>query len=128
MRTALPCLLFLAAFAGCLAPHQQTPDDSGIDGVATIGPTCPAQREPPDPACADKPYQGDFAALADGRVVATFASRADGAFRIALVPGGYTIRLADESRALPRCASDGTVLVAEHAWTRVDLRCDSGIR
>jgi hypothetical protein len=115
---------------GCLGPSTPDAPGSGFHGVATIGPTCPVQREPPDPGCADRPYQGTFAATsADGsRVVATFASDAEGRFNVSVPAGAYAIRLADESKPLPRCASEGTIVVAPGAWTLANVTCDSGIR
>ena len=33
------------------------PFDSGAKGKVLIGPTCPVQRTPPDPNCADKGFE-----------------------------------------------------------------------
>lgn len=32
------------------------PYNSGVRGAVVLGPTCPAERIPPDPTCAPKPY------------------------------------------------------------------------
>lgn len=126
-RVRVVLALLVGLLAGCLAP--QAPD-SGVEGVATLGPTCPVQRDPPDPACADKPFQGNLTATsADGqREVARFATGPDGRFRVALAPGEYAIRNAQDPNGLPRCSSEGTFVVRAGAWTRADVACDTGIR
>lgn len=119
-------ILALALLAGCLS--APAPDDSGIYGVATMGPTCPAERDPPDPGCADRPYQGELVALRGGSVAATFSTSADGAFNVTLAPDEYTIRQPGDASRLPTCASEGPIIVVTGTWTRADVSCDTGIR
>src|SRR3989338_9714702 len=57
------------------------PYESGVKGTISLGPTCPVMRDPPDPACADKPYATAVtirplrasSPLARGGSVSTFA-------------------------------------------------------
>lgn len=117
--------------AGCLtSPAPAGAGDSGFFGVATIGPTCPVERDPPDPACADKPFEGDFAVTTpDGSgVVTEFSSDAQGRFNVTVGAGEYAIRLANSASPLPRCASAAPLVVASRAWSEVNVSCDSGIR
>ena len=95
-----------------------------------LGPTCPVERDPPDPACADRPYQTRLAVTTpdQARVVKEFESGTDGTFRVALAPGEYAIRSAAAANTLPYCASEGTVVVSSGTFTDVVVRCDSGIR
>lgn len=119
----------LALLAGCLA--APSPSSSGIHGVAMLGPVCPVQRDPPDPQCADRPFVGNLSVMSvDGaRVVATFATRADGSFNVTLPPGDYAIRNADNPSGLPRCVAEGgTFAVRADAWALVNVSCDTGIR
>ena len=63
--------------AGCISEHRWTytvgrdanvelnsevgdplPGVSGVQGKATAGPTCPVERNPPDPQCAERPVAG----------------------------------------------------------------------
>lgn len=101
---------------------------SGIYGVATIGPTCPVEREPPEPACADRPFEGRLEVRRlDGGVVGVFSPDAQGRFNVSLQPGEYALRAAGDAH-LPTCASAEPIRVLAGAWTRVVVACDSGIR
>jgi hypothetical protein len=125
--SALPALLLALVLAGCAAPAPIPGPTSGIFGVATIGPTCPVERNPPDPACADRPYQGELAVTSpDGAsVVERFSSGSDGNFSVSVGPGEYAIRSAQPR---PACSSATTLTVHPGAWTMANVTCDSGIR
>ena len=45
---------------GGICVANEAAGGSGVRGVAMLGPTCPVMRNPPDPQCADKPYQGNL--------------------------------------------------------------------
>jgi hypothetical protein len=123
----LPALLVLPlVLAGCLAPGAT--DDSGIFGVATMGPTCPVERDPPDPNCADRPYAGELIATSTDRATSKrFTTDAEGRFNVTLPPGTYFVGRSSESGTPPTCASDDIVVTAR-GWTPVDVSCDTGIR
>ncbi|MCA1812473.1 MAG: hypothetical protein LC624_00805 [Halobacteriales archaeon] len=124
MRVAwAACALLLAGCAG------QPDGTSGIQGKAMLGPTCPVERDPPDPQCADRAYAGNLTVLeaGSGRVVKVFTAQ-DGTFRVALAPGNYTIGDAGSESRLPRCATDGPFAVVAERYTEVTVRCDTGIR
>lgn len=101
---------------------------SGIEGTITIGPTCPVERIPPDPNCADKPYQAAIKVqTADGqKTITQFTSGADGTFKVYLPPGNYLL-VPVNSGMLPR-AGEQTVRVEKNAFTKVTITFDSGIR
>ena len=117
-------------FSACPAPTPAPPGvsgSSGISGIASLGPTCPVERMPPDPACAYKPYQGSFYVRTEsGKLVATFNTKSDGSFKLSLTPGTYIITLALNS-AMPRL-SPTMVIVEKGKSTAVVLTLDSGIR
>jgi hypothetical protein len=98
--------------AGCINEHRWTyavardggvelakeegdalPDATGVRGTVTAGPTCPVEREPPDPACAERPVAGAVLVFsdADGTEVARATSAADGTFTVELAPGAYQV-------------------------------------
>lgn len=102
---------------------------SGVDGTVTIGPTCPVQQDPPDPACADKPYETTLVLAStiigkNGGVL--IKSDAQGHFSSDLGPGTYTIR-AQSSAMLPRL-SPITFTVEANKRTKLNVQFDSGIR
>ncbi|MHB8604653.1 MAG: hypothetical protein ACYDCK_05305 [Thermoplasmatota archaeon] len=125
----IAALVVAAWLSGCLAGRPAGDLGSGIAGVAMVGPTCPVERNPPDPNCADRPYRGNLTVTsADGSIaVKTFSTDADGRFNVTLAAGTYAIR-SENPNGLPRCASNGTIAVRASAWTTANVSCDSGIR
>jgi hypothetical protein len=118
-------LAALALLVGAAGHHV----DSGVRGVVTIGPTCPGPvRLPPDPRCDDRPYSTRLKVVRarSHALVKKFDSRSDGRFVAHLSPGRYLIEKAKPS-SLPSFAPVA-VKVKEHAFARVTLRFDSGIR
>lgn len=100
---------------------------SGVKGSVLLGPTCPVERTPPDPQCADKPYATTITARsAGGTVAGTTHSNADGAFTLALPAGIYTLS-ASGGQVLPRCA-DISVTVPRSGYATTSISCDTGIR
>ncbi|MDO8518098.1 MAG: Gmad2 immunoglobulin-like domain-containing protein [bacterium] len=105
------------------------PYNSGIQGTVMLGPTCPVMRDPPDPACADKPYQTTVSVYRVGDTVHAFATAttgADGTFKISLPPGEYIVDAAGGA-VMPRCTQTSAT-VAQIDYTQVAISCDSGIR
>ncbi len=100
---------------------------SGIRGMVTIGPTCPVMREPPDPQCADKPYQASLRIKNQaGKVVIEVKTNKDGTFKFDLPPGQYTIENA--AGGVMPSLSPVTVTVGQNGYQEVNLQFDSGIR
>ena len=108
-----------------------TPGASGIaTGHVLLGPTCPVQRIPPDPGCADKPYQTTVQAVAansvSGAPFATTATDKNGAYKITLPPGEYALSAAS-GKMFPRCAAVN-IIVKPGLASEINLYCDTGIR
>lgn len=104
------------------------PYNSGVRGTVLLGPTCPVERIPPDPACADRPYATTITVRHAG-ASATFAtgqSDATGAFTFSLPPGDYTLT-ASGGTVLPRC-NPTDVSVPANGYITTDISCDTGIR
>jgi hypothetical protein len=119
MAGVLAALVTLAVAAGHV--------DSGVKGVATIGPTCPVER-PGDPNCRDKPYLSSLSVrrARDHSLVKRFTPHRDGSFVVHLVAGRYVIEKTGSAR-LPSL-SPVAVTVRRHRFTRAAVRLDSGIR
>ena len=103
---------------------------SGIRGAVLLGPICPVERIPPDPACAAKPYATTLVVTtSDGaQVIKEFKSDANGTFSVNVPAGEYAIRSAAAANVLPFCFSNGTVIVESGAYTETTVSCDTGIR
>lgn len=98
--------------------------ETGITGIATIGPTCPVERV--DSPCPDRPYQARISVWRGDTVVAETSSGADGRFSVSVPPGTY--RVVGESGATFPRGVETTVTVVGGQLLRVTLRFDSGIR
>lgn len=104
------------------------PYTSGVKGTVFLGPTCPVEQDPPDPGCADKPYQtrvtvqrkGASAMFAEGR------SDESGTYTFALPPGSYVLT-AEGGAVLPRC-NPKDIVVPPTGYITADISCDTGIR
>ena len=110
--------------------YGDTQAGGGIKGIVMLGPTCPVMMNPPDPDCADRPFETTLVVTtADGtRELKQFTSDLLGKFQVELTPGQYAIRSAAIANVLPHCASDGIIDVAKEAYTEIVVSCDSGIR
>jgi hypothetical protein len=99
---------------------------TGVRGTAHVGPTCPVETSPPDPACADRAYAGNFVVeTVGGNRVAEFTTGSDGRYSVALPPGSYQVRLRD-GNAMPSMAPQP--FTVRDGWSLLDLALDSGIR
>jgi hypothetical protein len=101
---------------------------SGVRGEVALGPTCPLIHDPPDPACADKPYATLVSIYRQSDTAHAFAStRSDeaGNFKVSLPPGEYVVG-AGESM-LPRCG-EVSVTVSPEGYATTTISCDTGIR
>ncbi len=103
-------------------------DTSGVRGTVLLGPTCPVERMPPDPACAEKPYATAIVVYRTGSkspfVIGN--SNTAGAFEFSLPPGSYTLAAKGDTM-LPRCSETSASVVPDE-YTSVTISCDTGIR
>jgi uncharacterized protein (UPF0179 family) len=113
-------------FTSC--PTTIAPYKSGVRGNVLLGPTCPVERIPPDPACAEKPYATTITVRHTGSstTFATGKSDAAGTFEFSLPPGSYTLT-ASGGTMLPRC-NPIDVTVAASEYITANISCDTGIR
>jgi hypothetical protein len=91
-RGTMALLLVIAAAA--LACQRPADDDGAIlTGLVRAGPTCPVERDPPDPACDDRPVVDAEIVIVDvrGDEVARTRTDATGAFAVRLPAGEYQL-------------------------------------
>jgi hypothetical protein len=108
---------------GSILPYK-----SGVRGTVSLGPTCPVQRIPPDPQCADRGYATTVVVHHTGSssTFATGKSDVNGAFEFSLPPGTYTLT-AGSGTMLPRC-NPTEVTVGASGYATTTISCDTGIR
>ena len=106
------------------------PPTSGVRGRVLLGPTCPVERIPRDPGCAERPYATTIQVIVVGSPqsapYATVKSDADGRYSIVLPPGTYALQPMG-GQTLPRCETKEVTIVSG-AILEEDLSCDTGIR
>jgi len=116
-------LVFILAGCGGTEPA----DDTGVEGVVTIGPVCPVVQV--GQPCPDQPYAAKLmVANPSGKMIARGSADADGRYRILLAPGDYLLEAkAADGGAFPAAASH-PFSVRQGEWTTVNVVLDSGIR
>lgn len=135
--------------AGCINEHRWTyavgrdasveliqeegddlPDATGVRGTVTAGPTCPVERDPPDPACAERAVARAVLVFADedGTEVERTTSAADGTFTVELAPGAYRVTAEPVNGLMGTPAPMDVEVVAGQPWTELQVSYDTGIR
>lgn len=135
--------------AGCINEHRWTyavdrdgkvdllgevgddlPDATGVHGTVTAGPTCPVERDPPDPACTARPVAGAVLVFAgaDGTEVARVTSAADGTFSVELAPGAYRVTPEPVDGLMGTPAPMDVEVEAGQPMTELQVSYDTGIR
>jgi len=101
--------------------------ESGITGIATVGPMCPVMQV--NSPCPDQPIQAPVDVLnAGGGLITTFTTDAGGGFTVALPAGTYILRPRSPSGLSMPYAPEQTVIVVAGQFTQVLIQYDSGIR
>jgi hypothetical protein len=122
-RVACAAMLLLTISACASGTAGTTQTDSGIQGTVTYGPTCPVQRVG-GPSCVRR-FSAEIAVRQGDHTVTTFRSAADGAFKVSLQPGTYTLTSTKSGLPFLRPLD---VTVKPNAYTSVTVQFDSGIR
>jgi hypothetical protein len=99
----------------------------GITGVIMVTPIRPGpiKAGSESPAAAPLP-NAKFSVSSDEQKVATFTTDAEGRFEVLLKPGRYVVFLAENR--FPKPCGPFEVNVESGKMTRVEWRCDSGMR
>ena len=94
LRTSTLVALAMVACASCATRRtSEVVEEFKVTGSVSAGPTCPVVRNPPDPACADKPVAEAVIEITrpDGEVIGRVLSDRSGLFTISLAAGEYTL-------------------------------------
>ncbi|HUW88688.1 MAG TPA: hypothetical protein VMW30_10015 [Candidatus Paceibacterota bacterium] len=93
-----------------------------------LSPTCPVERNPPDPACAPKPYETKITIL-DAQTNSpykNYETDSSGKITFSIDPGKYVLR-AKSTTPFPYC-TDLKIVVTTNKTQSVVINCDTGIR
>ena len=119
--------------AGPPIPEEAWPDPTagktGIRGSVTAGPTCPVEREPPDPSCAPHPVQGAVIVVRDasGAEVDRTVTSSTGTYFSAVGAGTYVVEPQPVTGIMGTPSSQHVVVAAGERAT-ADFDYDTGIR
>jgi hypothetical protein len=128
-RTVALTLAIAAIAVACQQPADGGPTTM-LTGIVLAGPTCPVVRDPPDPACEDRPVVGAeiVAVDAQGQEIARASSDDEGGFSLALPAGDYQL-VPQSVEGLMGTASPQAIVVEEGAHLEpVTIVYDTGIR
>jgi len=124
-------LLGFFLISGC--DKQYTQEAGFLEGIISIGPLCPVEKDPPDPGCL--PTYETFKAYpvsiwtSDGRSKITRINPAlDGSYRIELVPGNYLVRLEKEQNTIGSSNLPVQASIVAQKETFLNIDIDTGIR
>lgn len=124
-------LLVVFAFTGC---HKEIDQEGGfLEGVINIGPICPVESEPNDPAC--RPTADTYKAYPVGVWTTDLKTRIarinpslDGSFTIEMVPGNYIVILETGENSIAKSNLPFGVTILPASKTIIDINIDTGIR
>jgi hypothetical protein len=129
MRLSLLPLLICACFAFAQTPTS-TPlpetDDTGIEGVITVGPTHGGPVRPGIPSSAPL-ANATFVVGNESGAVAEFTTDDHGRFKVSLPPGHYTVTKKGQQKRIGRYGPFDVDVVAGQ-MTKVEWQCDTGMR
>ena len=110
---------------------KRMPENGTVIGHVVLGPVCPVEHIPPDPACAPKPYKTSihlWGALT-GISYQPVSTDASGSFKLSLAPGAYSLAVtqATNGSPYPRCNQVNISVIAKKTQN-IKISCDTGIR
>jgi hypothetical protein len=129
---SIPLILATIGAGACSAavPARAALPDSGIRGLVVIGPTCPVERYPPDPACGPRPYVATIAVrgAVSHRLLRSVRSSSTGRFTVRLLPGTYVLEPSPGPGIARPVPSGRAIRVVAHRFAFARIEYDSGIR
>lgn len=124
-------LLTIIFFTGCdKATHREA---GYLDGVISIGPICPVERVPPDPACLPtaetyKAYPVSIFTADGKRKITQLSPSLDGSFSSELPPGNYLVVLEKAQNNIGESNLPAEISITSLNTTLLSISIDTGIR
>ena len=127
-------IVFLTAvlfISGC--DKRITQDPGYLEGVISIGPICPVERVPPDPACLPtaetyKAYPVSVFYSDGRRKILQLNPSLDGSFITELAPGNYLVVLDKAQNYIGGSNLPVEVSISTQDKTLLNINIDTGIR
>ena len=124
-------LLTIIFVSGC---DKSTHREAGyLDGVISIGPICPVERVPPDPACLPtaetyKAYPVSIFTADGKRKITQLSPSLDGSFSSELPPGNYLVVLEKAQNNIGGSNLPAEISITSLNTTLLSISIDTGIR
>lgn len=121
-------LLFIS---GC--DNQMTQATGFLEGVISIGPICPVERDPPDPGCLPtaetfKAYPVSVWTSNGRRKIAQLNPALDGSFKTELALGNYLVTLENGQSKIGGSNLPVEISINPQKKTLLNINIDTGIR
>ena len=125
-------LSFILTFFIPACDKQQSREAGTLKGTISIGPICPVEKDPPDPACLPtaetyKAYPV-YIQTTSGQRKNLISPELDGSFKIELTPGNYILTLEKPQNGIGGSNLPMEVTINQAATTLVSIDIDTGIR
>lgn len=126
--------IFLAVLilaSGC--ENKKALDPGILEGKITIGPICPVERIPPDPACQPtaetyKAYPVSIFTSDGSKKIAQLNPSLDGSYNVELPPGNFLVVLERSNTGIGGSNLPVEVSISSEDKTILDINIDTGIR
>ena len=131
---AIFSLIFITGLALISSCDKEKGLNSGwLEGTISIGPICPVEKIPPDPACMPtaETYKAYPVSIytSDGKIKITqLAPSLDGSFSTELAPGNYLVILETANKNIGGSNLPSEVSIVSQGKTMLSINIDTGIR
>jgi len=118
-------------FSGC---DKQFSQEAGfLEGIISIGPLCPVEKEPPDTDCLPtyetyKAYPVSIWTSGRSKKIAQLTPALDGSYSINLEPGDYQVILETGQNIIGSSNLPAEVVINSQTKTVLNIDIDTGIR
>ena len=129
---SLSIILFVSLLLNSGCDKQFTQEVGFLKGVISIGPLCPVEKDPPDPAClpTNETYKAYPVTIwtFDGRKIAQLNPALNGSYNLELNPGRYSVILGTSQNSIGSSNLPAEVEIRSQAETILNINIDTGIR
>lgn len=124
-------LLVIAVFVSC--NDKKTNGSGYLKGTISIGPLCPVERIPPDPACSPtaetyKAYQVDVYSSDGVNKIAELDPSLDGSYIMELPAGNYKLNLEKGKVSIGGSNLPQQITIENNDTIMINIEIDTGIR
>jgi hypothetical protein len=120
-------------FLGSGCDKQITQEAGFLEGIISVGPLCPVEKDPPDPDCLPtletyKAYPVSIWTSNGERKITQVNPALDGSYKVALNPGNYLVILENGQNRIGSSNLPEEVEISSQTETILNINIDTGIR